>query len=192
MLYYEYQTDMFVEWNGEPINDVCHPRNIEQVWSAGDLAAINLYVPVIADAIPSGKQIISTSVQRIEGVVKFVHVLEDIPPPTKQELKNYAANKRWQKETGGIVVGGSNIDTTRESQGLINGGFNLAKDNAEATIKFKTPSGVFVTLDADTMITIGRAVGNHVQSCFSLESDVNDSINSDVITTYEQIDTVFD
>lgn len=76
----------FVPWAGEAIGDgddaVCHPRHIEQLWSAGALADWGLYVPVEADAVPEGKIVTGTTVQRVEGVVKFVYDLEDIPPPT--------------------------------------------------------------------------------------------------------------
>lgn len=44
MLYRETDEE-FIEWNGELINDVRYPMNIESVWSAADLASIGLYIP---------------------------------------------------------------------------------------------------------------------------------------------------
>jgi hypothetical protein len=40
-------------WRGEPIGDVRHPANIEQLWAAGDLAAIGLRKRVEAPPVIS-------------------------------------------------------------------------------------------------------------------------------------------
>lgn len=92
-LYLENPADTFTRRNGEPIGGVAHPRNIEQLWSAQELAAIGLYQPVVADPVPDGKRIVSTSVQRAGRAVKFVHVLEDIPPPSQEQLDAEAAEQ---------------------------------------------------------------------------------------------------
>lgn len=76
----------FQPWAGEAIDGVRHPLVIEQVWSAQDLAAIGLYKPAAADPVPEGKIIVSTSVERVEGVVKYVHALEDAPLPSPEEV----------------------------------------------------------------------------------------------------------
>jgi hypothetical protein len=84
MLYLEID-NTFTPWSGEPINDARHPLSIEQVWSDEDLAAIGLYKPTDADPVPEGKVIASTSVERVNGVVKYVNTLEDAPPPPVPE-----------------------------------------------------------------------------------------------------------
>lgn len=71
----------FVRWNGEAIDGILHPRSIKQNWTAEDLAAIGLYAPVEADPIPEGKISTGQVVERVEGVVKYVHTLDDAPPP---------------------------------------------------------------------------------------------------------------
>lgn len=69
---------VFSLWQGEPIDDVRYPLSIEQLWTAEELAAINLYVP--ADTVvPAGKTVVSTSVQRVGGVVTVVYELADTP-----------------------------------------------------------------------------------------------------------------
>lgn len=47
-------------------------------WTNGDyrLAAIQQ-----ADPVPEGKQVASTSVALVDGQPRYVHVLEDVPPP---------------------------------------------------------------------------------------------------------------
>lgn len=85
----------FVQWAGEAIDGIQHPawRHYEAAWTAADLAAIGLFVPAPADPIPEGKISTGQTVQRIDGVVKFVHTLADAPPvyqpPSTPEL--YAA-----------------------------------------------------------------------------------------------------
>lgn len=92
MLYLE-TPEGFAPWAGEPIGGVVHPRNIEQLWSGAELAAVGLYTPV-QPAVPEGKRVASRTVQRIGGVVKFVNTLEDIPAPTLDEL--YPPLEPWR------------------------------------------------------------------------------------------------
>ena len=84
MLYLE-NLNGFAPWAGEPINGLRHPPNIDQLWSPDDLAAIGLHDPAPAASLLSGKRVVSTTVQRVNGVVQFVHELEDTPPPTQDE-----------------------------------------------------------------------------------------------------------
>lgn len=78
MLYLE-TTDGFSRWTGEAINGVRYPMSIEKHWTTEDLAAIDLYAPAPAAAVPNGKVVTATTVQRIDGVVQFVNTLEDAP-----------------------------------------------------------------------------------------------------------------
>ncbi len=79
MLYRE-AAEGFVPWSGEPIDGILHPRDIGRLWSAAELEAVGLYAPAEAAPVPDGKRVTSTSVQRVEGAVRYVHALEDIPP----------------------------------------------------------------------------------------------------------------
>lgn len=110
--------------------------------------------------------------------------------PTKAELTAYAAEARWAKEIGGITIQGLPVDTTRDSQAMINGAFNLVTAEPSTVIKFKTPAG-FVELDAAAMTAIAVAVGQHVQSVFATEAQVNADIEAGTITTKTAIATAF-
>lgn len=134
-----------------------------------------------------GKQVASTSVALVDGGPRYVHVLEDVPP---FDLIAYAANRRWQVETGGITVGGSLIDTSRESQAMITGAYNYSQVRPDKLIKFKAASG-WVELDAATVAAIATAVGDHVQACFDAESEVVAAIAAGTVTTVEQVDVYF-
>lgn len=110
--------------------------------------------------------------------------------PPQINLTAYVAQKRWEKETGGIEVNGQIIDTSRESQSMITGAYAYSQANPSETIQFKAASG-WVTLDAPTMAAIATAVGAHVQACFALEASVAAAITDGTITTTAEIDAAF-
>lgn len=105
----------------------------------------------------------------------------------KTRLIAYAAEKRWQVETAGITVGGSAIDTSRDSQSMITGAYVFSQANPTKPVRFKAAAG-WVTLDAATMAAIATAVGEHVQACFDIEGDVAEAIEDGTITTTAEVD----
>lgn len=111
----------------------------------------------------------------------------DLPALRKADLLNYLSVKRWMLETGGIEVSGMQVRTDRESQALINGAYNMAKENDEFTTDFKAAGG-FVTLTAPQIIAVALAVGAHVAACFGVEKSTDAAIRSNSITTKAQID----
>lgn len=84
MLYLE-TPEGFVPWRGEPINNTRYPLNIGTLWTAQDLAEIGLYKPE-ETPVPEGKRIVSSIVAKVEGVVRWVHTLEDIPAATPADF----------------------------------------------------------------------------------------------------------
>lgn len=190
MLYREVSPNTFEPWTGQPIQDVQYPRSIETKWSAAQLAAIGLYAPLPADPIPEGKQSTGRTVERVNDDVKFVHTLVDTPSPTNEDLLAYAATKRWEKEVGGVNVSGVQVMTDERSQGLINGAYNMAMADPEQVFEFKSAGG-WLTLNAETVIAIGMAVGAHVQTCFAIEKAVAAAVGSGTITTFAEIDGEF-
>lgn len=114
----------------------------------------------------------------------WVHV------PPQIDMIAYTAQKRWEKETGGIEVNGQIIDTSRESQSMITGAYAYSQANPSETIQFKAASG-WVTLDAPTMAAIATAVGAHVQACFALEANIAGQIANGTITTTGEVDAAF-
>lgn len=79
------------------------------------------------------------------------------------------AERRWQAETGGTIVAGMPIKTDAESTGKITAAYVQATANPAFTVRWKVDTGVFVTLDAATIIAIGDAVTAHAQACFDNE-----------------------
>lgn len=86
------------------------------------------------------------------------------------------AAKRWQVETGGIIVGGITIKTDEDTQRKVTGAYVQAEKNPAFTAKWKVATGVFVDLDAATIILIGDALTAHVQACFANEAVLTDAI----------------
>lgn len=80
MLFREISPGEFAPWEGEPIDGVCHPLNIELLWSPEELAKLGLYAPAKPDEIGPGKVEVTRSVKRVDGVVKWVVEAQDEPP----------------------------------------------------------------------------------------------------------------
>ena len=93
----------------------------------------------------------------------------------KANRKAQVTAKRWEIETGGIEFNGVQVLTAIEDQNRI-ASICLSAVSSKVSgttftpVKFKTASGEWVTLDADTLIAIGDAVTAHVEHCFTNES----------------------
>lgn len=81
------------------------------------------------------------------------------------------AARRYSAETAGITVSGMFIDTGRDSQALITGAALSAFIDPSYVCNWKTPDG-FVQIDAPTLISVSKAVRQHVQSCFDREGEL--------------------
>lgn len=106
-------------------------------------------------------------------------------PPV--DLGAYAAAKRYDAETGGIVVAGMIVATDDRSKTLLAGARIKADSDVNHTVRFKTGAG-FVTLDAAQIVTVSDAVLEHVQACFDAEGDILAAIGDGTVTTVAQID----
>lgn len=85
-LFIEESPGVFAEWVGQPIAGVKYPSS----WPTSDLLAKGLFDPIVPD-VPDGKRVISSTVQRVAGQVKYVYVLEDM---TEDEL--YLPLEKWR------------------------------------------------------------------------------------------------
>lgn len=113
----------------------------------------------------------------IDVTTGAVAELPDLPAPVfslseqKVAILSALAHKRWQIETGGIVVGGVPVKTDRESASKLTAAYVKADRDANYSVQnWKVEEGVFVSLDATTIIATGDAVSAHVQACFDREA----------------------
>jgi hypothetical protein len=116
-----------------------------------------------------------------------------IPPyvPSAIDLNAYTATKRWEREVGGIVVGGLDVATDDRSKIMISGARMKADKDPAFTAQWKCPDGSFITLDAATIIHASDAVLDHVNDCFSIEADVLAAIGDGSISTTAEVDAAF-
>lgn len=92
-LHHEFEPEQFRPWHGEPINGVSHPTDIAVLWSDEELAAIDLYKPAPADAVPEGTMVAATSVQRVVGVVRYVNELVAAPVQRRMVPKSLVQSR---------------------------------------------------------------------------------------------------
>lgn len=114
-------------------------------------------------------------------------------PPTKADLLAHAAAKRWQVETGGVVatIGGQpfQIPTDERTRGVLTAAWAKATADAEyVVIRWKVAPGVYLPLDAATILAMADAVESHVQDCFLANEAVDSKILDETYTTFSEID----
>lgn len=107
------------------------------------------------------------------------------PEPTKNELKNYLENKRWQVETGGITYNGLIIPTDDRAKILIEGAAATLSDSDEA--KFKAGSN-WIDINGETIRLLLLAITQHVQACFAKEAELFGLIEDEEIANFSEID----
>ncbi|MBF0121172.1 MAG: DUF4376 domain-containing protein [Desulfobacterales bacterium] len=90
-------------------------------------------------------------------------------------IKKRLAAKRWQVETQGIKWNGHVVDTSRESQAKISNVYLTRDRFASLTWKFKDG---FSTITADDISQIYAIMINHVQTCFAIEQQKIEMIDS--------------
>ena len=107
---------------------------------------------------------------------------------SQDALLRYAANRRWEVETGGIVIAGVPIATDDRSKTMILGARVAAAVNPQWTTVWHGSDGQTYPLNAAQMIAISNAVEAHVNATFASFADVKSAIEDGVIKTFEQVD----
>lgn len=106
----------------------------------------------------------------IEG--NLLHILT---PPTLTEAKadklQELSEARYLAETGGIEVNNLTIATDRESQAMLTGAYVSLKQGLVQTVNWKGDNG-WSAVTLTEIEPIAQAVGQHVQACFTKESQL--------------------
>ncbi len=112
---------------------------------------------------------------------------------SKDNLKDFLADYRWQKETGGIVWGGVPIRTDERSRSLLSGIQRKIVKEADDfhERRVKTVAG-FQTLTNSQLESLYDAVADHIQKCFDIEDAIISLIDSGTLTTEDAVETEFD
>lgn len=104
----------------------------------------------------------------------------------KAQLIAAATALRWEKETGGIELGGVRVGTTLDDQNRISGVLAAIGLGGLESVDFKAQNG-WVQLTAPELQGIAQAISAHVQACFSAERAHHEAIEA--ITTYASANT---
>ncbi len=83
------RTDTLVPWKGEPLNGIKHPKNIEIMWIAEELAAVGL-VLAIPFVVPEGYHATGPSTYDASG--QETRPVEVIPAKTPEEIATELAS----------------------------------------------------------------------------------------------------
>ena len=104
-----------------------------------------------------------------------VTIIPEVVPPTLEEIKTAKlaelAAARYTEEIGGIVVGVITIATDRESQAMLTGAYVSLKQGLMQSVNWKGDDG-WVTAMLTEIEPIAQAVGQHIQACFTKESQL--------------------
>lgn len=98
-------------------------------------------------------------------------------PITKLQKKQEITNARFIEETSGISVSGTFIKTDRESQSTLAGAWVLLQQLPFTLIDWKGENG-WVKLNKYMIEEISKAVGLHVQNCFTKEKELHTLIDN--------------
>lgn len=111
----------------------------------------------------------------------------------RQTLLTWAAAVRQVREASGVNLGEGRLETDEKSRAVLTAAYVRARDNPGYAIpNWKIADGVYITLDAATILAAGTAVSDHIQACFDKNREVDDRIASGAITTREQIVAAFE
>lgn len=103
----------------------------------------------------------------------------------------YAADKRWQREVGGIVIGSVPVATDDRSKIMIMGARVAATADAGWETVWHGSDGQTYPLNAAGMIAISNAVEAHVNATFATFAGIKADIEAGAITSYAEIDAAF-
>lgn len=100
-------------------------------------------------------------------------------------LKKRAAHRRWQVETGGIVVNGLAVPTDDRAKLLIQGAAQTVGDAETKTFVIGTSKLSMTGLEFQAL---WAAIVGHVQACFDAQGSLLDAIDADTVTLEAEID----
>ena len=106
----------------------------------------------------------------------------------KQFARDNFAQKRYDFEVGGINVNGIDVRTDRLTVDRIYQARFLANEDNTFTTDWKLSNGVFLTIDAATIIAISDAVTAHIKDSFQKEKAANDSVTA--ATTIQELTAI--
>jgi hypothetical protein len=125
----------------------------------------------IAPALIEGKYVQQWEIYALDFSTVAARMAE-----AKAELVDQATAKRWEIETGGIILAnGIQVKTSVEDQNRISSVIVNASRAGLTSVDFKSADG-WVTVSVAQLEAIADAIALHVQQCFSAERAHHDAI----------------
>ena len=139
------------------------------------------FAPVLPSLKPEHDALTQTVVRREptedgDGFHEAWAVLDKTFDAIKSDVIALLADLRWQRETGGIEVGGLPVRTDRETQGSISRARQSFKEGDLTSVRWKLSDAQRITLGEAQLDGIAGAVTAHVAACFDAEGDVADLV----------------
>ena len=142
----------------------------------------------------------------VEQYVSHNAVAEDVEAPFLQDKSNTETNSnfeklvkeqikdevrfiRWQKEVSGTSVNGMSLRTDANSQQRVgNLVTNILSDEDATYFDFESENGVWIEVNREMAIAIGKAVSQHVQACFTRCKELHQEIDSTPLDSLHEVD----
>lgn len=119
--------------------------------------------------------------------------LEDIPPPTSEEIcqqcKDSLAAKRWEISTNGVVIDGVNIQSCDESSNEMSKYVTESIVNGLVNVNWKLSDGTFKVYTVQQFNKVYQIVANYRNDCFGVEMDKQEEIETAEDPTTVDIET---
>ena len=110
---------------------------------------------------------------------------------SEYELRSTLKEIRNDKINAGIDLNGIRIETDDVTQSRMMAVHIKAMQDDTYTVNWKTKDG-FIVLDAGTIMAISEAMHNHVQACFTAESNIDIGDVTDIADLVEQFGVEYD
>lgn len=123
--------------------------------------------------IPRGHYLWST--ERLENNTPLPVEPQRSLDELRADLLTAATAERWNRETGGITIGGVQVGTTLDDQNRMSGVLSAIQLGGLESVDFKAQSG-WVQLTAPELQGIALAISAHVQACFTAERAHHEAI----------------
>lgn len=98
--------------------------------------------------------------------------LEAVPEPVPLTPAERITARRYQAQISGVQFNGMTVDTSADSQALLNGATLSAIIDPNYICRWKLSDGTRVELTAPQIIAVASAVRDHVQHCFDREDEL--------------------
>lgn len=157
-----------METNGTQNATVTLPRSLNGL----DLAEFDI-LPVATSERPTvlpGQQAVEAAPALIGSTWTQQWTVEGDLAAVKAAMLAALASRRYDAEIAGTTVGGVPLATDRATRSILTAAYVKASQDSEFAIpNWKVANGVYVTLDAATIIAAGDAATAYVQLCFDNE-----------------------